>query len=206
MKKLVLLSIFLLPIVASADYIEFEFEGRCAVNCDDFGMAPGDSVSGYLQTLTGLDDDNILMASELTGFGFSFGPNVMISDATHYALGALVSDDERTSLFNSDFIEWMTFQQLANPGSGATTGSLFGSLDLGLSGWIAHTRETTCQSFFFDCTTVVTRSGGPGTYTRVPEPGALSLIGIALIAFGISTRRNRAKSFSATGMSNDRTL
>ncbi len=176
---------------ASADYIRFEFGGTCAINCSALGMAPGDPVGGFLETLTGLDDDNILMASELEDFGFDFGPNISISSATHFALGALVSNDTRTALFNADYVEWMTFQQLSNPATGATTGSLFGALDLGLSGWIAHTRVTTCQYLIFDCTTVVTRGGGRGTYTAVPEPGTLSLIGAALLTVGVWSRRRR---------------
>ena len=198
MKKLIFLLVALAPVSAFADLIRFDFAGKCTVSCEEIGMQMNDPVTGFVETETGLDDDTVLWAWELSDFGFSFGPNISISSSTHFALGGLVSNEDRTSLFNSPILEVMTFQQLfSNPSTGATTGSLFGALELDLSGWIASIRVRTCQSFF-SCDTEFAQGGGPGSYNRtgyisVTEPGSLSLVIIGLFALFLSSRRRPAK-------------
>jgi hypothetical protein len=198
MKKWFVLACLILPVTASADLIRFEFHGVCTIgDCNGIGSSFGGLVDGWIETNGGLDADNILSASEVSGFGFNFG-SINITSATHQAFGYLVSDASRTSLFNSDIFEAMTFQQFGlGVTTGATTFSLLNILNLGLNGWVASIRETTWCGF--GCgfqTEYIAKAGGTGAYksayTSVPEPGTLGLVCLGLVTIAFTARRRRA--------------
>lgn len=189
MKKWILILVAMLPFTASAEPIRFEFNGYCTIDCSEINLSYGDEVSGFVETLTGLDDDNVLWWYELSDFGFQFGPWITIDDSTHFALGALVLSPDGSGLFGSDDFEAMAFQQWTNPSTSGLTGRI-GFLDV--QGWVAsgqYCNEWGCAYFHL--------SAGPGTYTRVPEPGPLGLFGLGLVTFGAIRLRRRSANYAA---------
>lgn len=157
-----------LPTLAFAVPTTFNYGGTCAFGCGSIGLSFGDPVSGYITAASGFDADNVLWASEVIDYGFTFG-TLSVSPLTHAVQGGIglggfvIADDLRFASYDDIF--GVSINE-------ANTGSL-----LGLSGWLSRVGFKL--------------AGGPGEYVAaaVPEPGTFVLLGCGVLALAMMRRR-----------------
>jgi len=148
---------------ARADVI-YTYTGTCSFNCDVVGLPFGgaDTLYGEIHVDEAAVASGIVTGSDINFYDFIFGDFAFNQDNSS-VLGIAAADGLG---FNTGFYVFR-FQV---SGGASNTGALWG-----LEGWTARVGHRL--------------AAGPGGYIQVSEPGTLMLLGLGLLALGLTAKR-----------------